>query len=372
MELTLGDQARSIVGRYVQKPRQIQWYDPLQQKMHDSLANDADNAASAGAKIPRDDPITRFWRNAVTDVLEASHTVVFDVPEAFIDKPVVATVYCISNEGKEIILGHANIVLPKSDDESSVDNHKKLEPQKYALSKTFSSRNNMTESANDKKVYLSAVVMTRKPNQSKPPTYPHIDVNSIYNNFEFASHVPYTNYFWWGHVLTRNHREPSLLDKYAFVEEEAALAEQLFCLAERSVVVEAVNLRLVHVNDEITASQLLDPLRHGKSSEDFYENTETKINSTKSYANGTDATKSRKANIAADKGSASLPTKAMKYTEDDLKECITVIFENGMTYNHNTKIKSTSHEMHSVEFNSCDVVYISKRLKIRPTRRGKN
>ena len=110
----------------------------------------------------------------------------------------VATVYCISNAGKEIILGHANIVLPKSDDESSVDNHKKLEPQKYALSKTFSSRNNMTESANDKKMYLSAVVMTRKPNQSKPPMYPHIDVNSMYNNFEFASHVPYTNYFWWG------------------------------------------------------------------------------------------------------------------------------------------------------------------------------
>ena len=79
-----------------------------------------------------------------------------------------------------------------------------------------------------------------------------------------------------GHVLTRNHREPSLLDKYAFVEEEAALAEQLFCLTEQSVVVEAVNLRLVHVNDEITTSQLLDPLGHGKSSEDFYENTETR------------------------------------------------------------------------------------------------
>ena len=198
--------------------------------------------------------------------------------------------------------------------ESSVDNHKQLEPQKYALGKNLSSRDNMTESGNDKKMYLSAVVMTRKTNKSKPPTHSHIDVNSIYNNFEFPSH-PYTNYFWWGHVLTRNHREPSLRDKYAFVEEEAALADQLFCLTEQTVVVEAVNVRLVHANDETTSSQLLDPLGRGKSVEDFSQ--ENKMSSTKSYANGTDATKPRKAKNVADKDSASLPPRTVRYTEHD-------------------------------------------------------
>ena len=154
MELTLGDQARSIVGRYVQKPRQIQWYDSLQQKHMITSQMMSTMQHLLLEKTPLDDPITRFWRDAVTDVQEASHTVVFDVPEAFVDKPVVATVYCISSAGKEIILGHANIVLPNSDKESSVDNHKKLEPQKYALSKTLSSRDNMTESGNDKKSVL--------------------------------------------------------------------------------------------------------------------------------------------------------------------------------------------------------------------------
>ena len=160
MELTLGDQARSIVGRYVQKPRQIQWYDSLQQKTYDNVSNDVDNAASTAGETPLDDPITRFWRDAVTDV-QASHTVVFDVPEAFVDEPVVATVYCISSAGKEIILGHANIVLPNSDKESSVDNHKQLEPQKYALGKNLSSRDNMTESGNDEDVLVCCCYDTK-------------------------------------------------------------------------------------------------------------------------------------------------------------------------------------------------------------------
>ena len=91
MELTSGDQARSIVGRYVQKPRQIQWYDPLQQKHMITSQMMSTMQYLLLEKNPLDDPITRFWRDAVTDVQEASHTVVFDVPRAFVDEPVVAT-----------------------------------------------------------------------------------------------------------------------------------------------------------------------------------------------------------------------------------------------------------------------------------------
>ena len=47
-----------------------------------------------------------------------------------------------------------------------------------------------------------------------------------------------------------------------------------------------------------------------------------------------------------------------------------MIFENGMTYNHNTKIKSTSHEMLSVEFNSCDVVYHKQEIEDKANAEG--
>ena len=68
------------------------------------------------------------------------------------------------------------------------------------------------------------------------------------------------NYFWWGHVLTTKHVEPSLQDKHVFAEEEAGLFEELFSLKHQNITFNEICIHIVHSNDDQINAQMLNPL----------------------------------------------------------------------------------------------------------------
>ena len=135
VEFTFGDQSQSVVGNYTHKGKQIQWFNPAKRSHNNNnnnnnsgnKTNNAKGSDTDVADIPlnvdntnngsENNPINRFWNDAFDNTSNPSnnrHTIVFDVPESFVDEHVHATIYTVTNEGREKQFGYATIVLPKA------------------------------------------------------------------------------------------------------------------------------------------------------------------------------------------------------------------------------------------------------------------
>ena len=145
------------------------------------------------------------------------------MPESFVDEHVHATIYTVTNEGREKQFGYATIVLPKANGSMENEADKNLKPKEYAV-------NSEMRQLNGKYIILNAIVLVRKVESdgnddvdvfAKKHADLEFDPNSIYNNYKYTNSSSFLrNYFWWGHVLTTKHVEPSLQDKHVFLQKK--------------------------------------------------------------------------------------------------------------------------------------------------------